>query len=975
MKQAKRVLSVLLCLVLLLGVLPVSALAEDAGTSVAKIGEQTYNSLQDALNAAASTTGNTTVELLDDIDLSDAEWTSVVVSGGKTSNIGTVTLDGKGKTITGLSAPLFGNVGTGSSGIVIKDLTLDTADITVDEDDANKNIGVGAFIQYAGAADPVTLENCKLTNSSVKGGHWAGGLIGYTAGYSTLNDGPRASYVTLTNCSVTNSSVTSKGSVGGLIGHAGGDAWTYSTITNCTVSSCTLTSTNTSTWRVGDLVGTANSGQVTIDQATVDHTKGNTRSQGSMTDPLFENGLVGRAVLGDTGLLVVAGKVTAAGTNYGDIANANASEVLVDCGNGKWEKLNGDTVALVISAQGNVKQQYAYLSEAVEGAETGDTVVLVKESSETVTIDKEITLTAAEGFSFNGRLLFANGSAGSQVVDMTFGYEGPTSGACITITNAPNVVVRGCTVTSDAFIRIKSTSGSAKVYDCKFTDDGSVSIEGASEVEVSRCEFALEAQGWCIKAADAPNVKITGNKFNLGGSRRTSSVKAIYLSGAATDNAEVSGNSCAISGTEDGGLYFLDATATKKSTPSTDYITGLKVTGNKVDGSAYPDRGFFALISDVQDPTITGNQVNDCCYGIVQNNDRTHREDHNDLSNADISGNTYTDMTKDTYITLANAALKRGNVWTDYNRVQDAVDAIQPGDTVTGDPTSASETNDVTVTLKYNDGVSADATIILIKGTPVKLPTPTRSGYTFNGWYDGGTKVDSDAYKATENVTLTASWSFDPAAIGGTVGGVLLAAGSTNAPAPTLDADTHTAYVEGYPDGTVKPNGKITRAETAAILYRLMTPQSRKAYLTNDSNFHDVDFAAWYNTYVATLNAAGVITDSENGYFRPNDAITRAELAAMLAQFAKTKGGAYTFTDVTVEHWAANAIRICANLGWINGYPDGTFRPDATITRAELMAMLNRATGRTTREGTRTWRDNADKSAWYYLDVQTATND
>ena len=212
-------------------------------------------------------------------------------------------------------------------------------------------------------------------------------------------------------------------------------------------------------------------------------------------------------------------------------------------------------------------------------------------------------------------------------------------------------------------------------------------------------------------------------------------------------------------------------------------------------------------------------------------------------------------------------------------------------------------------------------------------------------------------------------------AIGGTVGGVLLAAGSTNAPAPTLDADTHTAYVEGYPDGTVKPNGKITRAETAAILYRLMTPQSRKAYLTNDSNFHDVDFAAWYNTYVATLNAAGVITDSENGYFRPNDAITRAELAAMLAQFAKTRGGAYTFTDVTVEHWAANAIRICANLGWINGYPDGTFRPDATITRAELMAMLNRATGRTPREGTRTWRDNADKSAWYYLDVQTATND
>lgn len=192
--------------------------------------------------------------------------------------------------------------------------------------------------------------------------------------------------------------------------------------------------------------------------------------------------------------------------------------------------------------------------------------------------------------------------------------------------------------------------------------------------------------------------------------------------------------------------------------------------------------------------------------------------------------------------------------------------------------------------------------------------------------------------------------------------------------APELNTTSHTAYVNGYPDGTVKPNGRITRAEVAAIFYRLLTEDSRKTYVTTKSGFYDVDSSKWYNAYVATLNNAGVITDSSNGYFRPDDAITRAELAAMLAQFAKTKGGAYSFTDVTVEHWAAYAITVCANLGWINGYPDGTFRPDATITRAEMMAMVNRATSRTPRDGARTWSDNADKAAWYYLDVQEATN-
>ena len=203
---------------------------------------------------------------------------------------------------------------------------------------------------------------------------------------------------------------------------------------------------------------------------------------------------------------------------------------------------------------------------------------------------------------------------------------------------------------------------------------------------------------------------------------------------------------------------------------------------------------------------------------------------------------------------------------------------------------------------------------------------------------------------------------------------------SLNKATPKLNTRDHFAYVQGYPDGTVKPAGSITRAEVAAILFRLMDADSRSLYYSTASGFRDVDSTKWYNTYVATLNNAGVITDSRTGYFRPNDAITRAELAAMLAQFAEKKSAAIYFSDVSAGYWAANAIALTANLGWINGYPDGTFGPDKTVTRAELMAMVNRATGRALEStsallsGMKTWKDNADTARWYYLDVQEATN-
>lgn len=254
--------------------------------------------------------------------------------------------------------------------------------------------------------------------------------------------------------------------------------------------------------------------------------------------------------------------------------------------------------------------------------------------------------------------------------------------------------------------------------------------------------------------------------------------------------------------------------------------------------------------------------------------------------------------------------------------------------------------------------------------TVAKPKDPVNGGYIFDGWYTDKTFRHRYDFSTplTEDITIYAKWFL-----------IVLPGVTVKKNTPKLNTADHFAYVQGYPDGTVKPAGNITRAETAAILFRLMDDASRKTYYSTKSGFRDVASGSWYNTYVATLNNAGVITDSSNGYFRPNEAITRAELAAMLAKFSETTGAANYFNDVSAKYWAANAIAICAKLGWINGYPDGTFRPDKNVTRAELMAMINRATGRAPKSadaflpGMKTWIDNTSDK-WYYLDVQEATN-
>ncbi len=195
-----------------------------------------------------------------------------------------------------------------------------------------------------------------------------------------------------------------------------------------------------------------------------------------------------------------------------------------------------------------------------------------------------------------------------------------------------------------------------------------------------------------------------------------------------------------------------------------------------------------------------------------------------------------------------------------------------------------------------------------------------------------------------------------------------------------LNTDDHFAYIIGYPDGTVQPNGQITRAEVATIFFRLLTDDVRDENLTKTNRYSDVAATSWYNTAVSTLSSMGIITGYPDGTFRPNAAITRAEFAAIAARFDNDGDKtAAKFSDIAT-HWAKDEISIAYNNGWITGYPDGTFGPQRDITRAETMTLVNRVLNRQPETeddllpNMTVWTDNANPKAWYYLAVQEATN-
>ena len=197
---------------------------------------------------------------------------------------------------------------------------------------------------------------------------------------------------------------------------------------------------------------------------------------------------------------------------------------------------------------------------------------------------------------------------------------------------------------------------------------------------------------------------------------------------------------------------------------------------------------------------------------------------------------------------------------------------------------------------------------------------------------------------------------------------------------PALNTADHYAYVMGYPDGTVQPGGYITRAEASTIFFRLLTDETREQYWATTNAYSDIKSGDWYNNAISTLSSAGIVSGYPDGTFRPNAPITRAEMSKIIALFAKLDKTTDRFSDIA-GHWAEAYIKLAAGNGWIEGYPDGTFKPQQNITRAETVTMINRVLERVPSDEDHllsysvmlTFPD-CQPGQWFYIAIQEATN-
>ena len=361
----RRLLSAFLAVMMVLTMAPVAFAANTATSD----GEALSKLFTD-VHAGESGSGNVTVTIDKDYDLTGYQWTSLTVQGY--TGAGVVTVEGNNHKITGLNAPLFAGGFAGTSGIVVKNLTLTKVTI----DDSTSKQGIGAFINNVDSMPKIELNNCHLTNSTITstGGARVGGLIGWTSGYNKKNDGPVDTYITVTNCSVENTKITAAGSVGGIIGHAGANPATYHTFTNNTVTGCTLHSTDDGGWRVGVVVGTVNVGEVALNNTTE---SGNTVTQTGKMAPAGQSNLYGRFVPGTTGKLVIDGTA-----------------------------VFDSSIVAVVDNKG-----YKTLADAVAAAQGGATVKLLKDVTEDVVIPAGKTIT----LDLNGKKLTVPSDCGIDV--------------------------------------------------------------------------------------------------------------------------------------------------------------------------------------------------------------------------------------------------------------------------------------------------------------------------------------------------------------------------------------------------------------------------------------------------------------------------------------------------------------------------------------------------------------------------------
>ena len=937
----------------------------------AKIGDAYYATLADAF-AAANKTGDTVIELLDDINMTGKNWTPVGVDGYHGQ--GVITLNGNGKTITGLSAPLFAGGFAGKSGIVIKDLTIAGADIN----DTTNNQGIGAFINCVDSMTRIELDNCHLKNSKIvsTGGARVGGLIGWTSGYNNQNDGPVDTKVTLTNCSVENVTIEAKGSVGGLIGHAGANPATYHTITGCTVKDSTLKCTETGkSWRVGDLVGTANVGQVTVDAATSASQNFLTQENASTQKP--EDSIFGRKEVGTDGLMIIGNKVVAAGTAYGDIVNKNANEVLVEVSKGHWVKPKEDTVAMIGA------KEYPTLTAAINEANTGDTVKLVNNVTENVTIPAAKTIT----LDLNGMTLtnvddhtiLNNGN----LTIMGTGRVDNISHAKGALYNKGTVVINGGTFDRSRENGMnKGESGQNSWYTIK--NVGTMTINDGATVQTAGNNAALGKFSSLVsngyfnandyntnKGLDQPILTIDGGTFRGGLNTIKNDDRAkLTINGGTFSNyyqavvqnhniAEITGGTftaASDANTETYGIYNCGCGA------GIDLGT-LTVSGGTFTGATYAvaevssqnaivniSGGQFAgtkaaiIKSSTSNATIaiSGGKFSSDPSAYVVGNGNTN------IVKRDGSEGAYTytvlaksGLTSGVYLTDPSGALANNyyvsstanGVWTvsysapssgggsssSSRRYDVSAPSVKHGD-VTVSPKNASKGDTVTITVKPDSGYELDTlTVKDASGSKIKVKDKGDGKFTFT----------MPASKVTVSAEFAEIETLDFA-----------------------DVSTDAYYYEavkwaakkgitgGIGNGLFGPNQPCTRAQIVTFLWRAAGSPEPKSM----SSFSDVSADSYYAKAVAWAVENGITTGTGDGKFSPDATCTRAQSVTFLFRaIGKLVDSKAEFSDVLTDSYYANAVAWAVENGVTNGIGDGLFGPDNSCTRAQIVTFLFRA--------------------------------
>ena len=940
---------------------------------VAKIGDTEYPTLADAF-AAADKTGDTVIELLDDINMTGKSWTPVSVDGYHGQ--GVITLNGNGKTITGLSAPLFAGGFAGKSGIVIKDLTIAGADIN----DTTNTQGIGAFINCVDSMTRIELDNCHLKNSKIvsTGGARVGGLIGWTSGYNNQNDGPVDTKVTLTNCSVENVTIEANGSVGGLIGHAGANPATYHTITGCTVKDSTLKCTETEkSWRVGGLVGTANVGQVTVDAATSASQNFLTQENASTQKP--EDSIFGRKEVGTDGLMIIDNKVVAAGTAYGDIVNKNANEVLVEVSKGHWVKPKEDTVAMIGA------KEYPTLTAAINEANTGDTVKLVNNVTENVTIPAAKTIT----LDLNGMTLtnvddhtiLNNGN----LTIMGTGRVDNISHAKGALYNKGTVVINGGTFDRSRENGMnKGESGQNSWYTIK--NVGTMTINDGATVQTAGNNAALGKFSSLVsngyfnandyktnKGLDQPILTIDGGTFRGGLNTIKNDDRArLTINGGTFSNyyqavvqnhniAEITGGTftaASDANTETYGIYNCGCGA------GIDLGT-LTVSGGTFTGATYAvaevssqnaivniSGGQFAgtkaaiIKSSTSNATIaiSGGKFSSDPSAYVVGNGNTN------IVKRDGSEGAYTytvlaksGLTSGVYLTDPSGALANNyyvsstanGVWTvsysaPYSGGSSSYDPTYSVSTpsktehgsVTVSPKNASKGDTVTVTVKPDSGYVLEILTVTDKnGNELTLKDKGNGKYTFT--MPAG-KVEVKATFMEDNSMLNFFYDVPNGAYF----------------YEAVKWAVKNGITTGVGNDLFAPEQPCTRAQIVTFLWRAAGSPEPKAA----SSFADVAAGSYYAKAVAWAVENGITTGTGDGKFSPDATCTRAQAVTFLARALSAKAsGKAEFSDVPADSYFADAVAWAAENGVTNGIGDGLFGPDNSCTRAQIVTFLFRA--------------------------------